>query len=26
VLQLRVVGMNANGKVYTADKIMQLTQ
>ena len=26
VLQLRLTGMNANGKVYTADKIMQLTQ
>ena len=26
VLQLRVTGMNANGKVYTIDKIMQLTQ
>ena len=26
VMQLRVAGMNANGKVYTADKIIQLTQ
>jgi hypothetical protein len=26
VLQLRLVGMNANGKVYSIDKIMQLTQ
>ena len=24
VLQLRLAGMNANGKVYTADKIIQL--
>jgi hypothetical protein len=26
VLQLRVAAMNANGKVYMADKIVQLTQ
>jgi hypothetical protein len=26
VLQLRLVGMNANGKVYSVDKIMRLTQ
>jgi uncharacterized protein YaiI (UPF0178 family) len=26
VLQLRVAAMNANGKVYTTDKIVQLTQ
>ena len=26
VLQMRLVGMNANGKVYSIDKIMQLTQ
>jgi hypothetical protein len=26
VMQLRVAGMNANGKVYSADKIIQLTQ
>ena len=26
VLHLRVAAMNANGKVYIADKIMQLTQ
>jgi hypothetical protein len=26
VLQLRLVGMNANGKVYSIDKIMQLTK
>ena len=26
VLQLRLVGMNANGKVYSADKIIQLGQ
>lgn len=26
VLQLRLVGMNANGKVYSADKIVQLTK
>lgn len=26
VLQLRLAGLNANGKVYTADKIIQLTQ
>ncbi len=26
VLQLRVAAMNANGKVYIADKIVQLTK
>jgi hypothetical protein len=26
VLQVRLVGMNSNGKVYEIDKIVQLTQ
>lgn len=26
VMSLRVVGMNANGKIYAADKVIRLTQ
>jgi hypothetical protein len=26
VLSLRVVGMNANGKIYAADKVVRLTE